>query len=95
MAWSVRVQNENGDPLEKDFDIGFDAIPSGPAYPICSSVARYYVTLLNPPQLETFVSEWDSAAAVPEFSHLKESRVIRDVAESCSHRQLYLRFLGD
>jgi hypothetical protein len=53
------------------------------------------VTLLNPPQLETFVSEWDSAAAVPEFSHLKESRVIRDVAESYSHRQLYLRFLGE
>jgi hypothetical protein len=38
MAWTVRVQNENGDPLEKDFDIGFDTIPSGPAYPIRSSV---------------------------------------------------------
>jgi hypothetical protein len=95
MAWTVRVQNENGDPLENDFDIGFEAIPSGDAYPICSSVARYYVTLLNPPQLKTFVYEWDSAAKVPEFSHLEKSRLVRDVAERCSDNQLYLRFMGD
>jgi hypothetical protein len=95
MAWTVRVQSEAGEPVDKDLDIGFDAIPSGPTYPICSSVARYHVTLLNPPQLETFVSEWDKAAALPEFSHLKDLRGIRDVAEKCARKQLYLRFVGD
>ena len=95
MAWTVRVQSETGEPVDKDFDIAFEAIPSGPAYPICSSVARYYVTLLNPPQLESFVSEWDRAAAAPEFPHLRELRLIRDVAENCASKQLYLRFVGD
>ena len=95
MAWTVRVQTEMGEPVDKDFDIGFNEIPSGPAYPICSSVARYYVTLLNPPQLRTFGAEWDAAAATPEFAHLKHSKLIRDVAEKCVREQLYLRFDGD
>ncbi len=95
MAWTVRVQTETGEPLGPDFDIGFNEVPSGPEYPICSSVARYYVTLLNPPQLETFVSEWDRAAAMPSFAHLSGSRRIRDVAEKCAKDQLYLRFVGD
>lgn len=95
MAWTVRIQTETGEPVDKDFDIGFEAIPSGPAYPICSSVARYYMTLLNPAQLETFVMEWDRAATATEFSHLKDLRLIRDVAENCARKQLYLRFVGD
>jgi hypothetical protein len=95
MAWTVRVQTEAGEPVDKDFDIGFEAIPSGPEYPICSSVARYYMTLLNPPQLEALVSEWDRAAAAPEFSHLSDSRLIRDVAERCALKHLYVRFVGD
>jgi hypothetical protein len=95
MAWTVRIQSEAGESIDKDFEIGFDAIPSGPGYPICNSVARYYVTLLNPPQLEAFVSEWDRAAAAPEFSHLKDSRLIREVAENCARNQLYLRFVED
>ena len=73
MAWTVRIQNEKGDPLEDDFDIGFDAIPSGPAYPICSSVARYFVTLLNPPQLESFVCEW-IAQRRSQNSHILKNR---------------------
>src|SRR5580698_6970696 len=95
MAWTVRVQSEAGEPVNKDFDIEFDAIPAGPAYPIRSSVARYYVTLLNPQQLEAFVSEWDKAAMEPEYSHLKDLRLIREVAENCARDQLYLRFVGD
>jgi hypothetical protein len=95
MAWTIRVQTEAGQPVEKDLDIGFDAIPSGPAYPICSSIARYYVTVLNPPQLESFVSEWDRAASSPEFHHLRHERLIRDIAEKCAVDQLYLRFVGD
>jgi hypothetical protein len=95
MAWTVRVQSETGEPIDGDFDIAFDAIPSGPDYPICSSLARYYVTLLNPQQLETFVTEWDKAATAPEFSQLRDSRLIRDVAEDCTRKQLYLRFVGD
>jgi hypothetical protein len=58
-------------------------------------VARYYVTLLNPQQLEAFVSEWDKAATEPEYSHLKDLRLIREVAENYARDQLYLRFVGD
>ena len=39
------MQGEDGTPTGPDFDIGFDEIPSGPQFPICSSVARYYVTV--------------------------------------------------
>lgn len=95
MAWTVRIQTENGEPVGKDFDIGFDAIPSDPAYPICNSVARYYVTVLNPSQLETFVSEWDRAETDPRFPHLPASRFLRNIAEDSARKQLYLRFVGD
>ena len=95
MAWTVRVQDESGKPVSDDFDIGFDEIPSGPQYPICSSVARYYNTWLNPDQLRTFMSEWDKAVHTPEFSYLRDKRTIRDIAEKTEKQQLYLRFVGD
>ncbi len=88
LLWRGRSEsNEAGEPVNKDFDIEFDAIPTGAAYPICSSVARYYVTLLNPQQLEAFVSEWDKAATEPEYSHLKDLRLIREVAENYARDQ--------
>ena len=95
MAWTVRTETEDGKPVQGDADIGFDAIPFGPEYPISSSIARYYVTLLNPPQLEAFVSEWDRAVETPNFSHLRNDRFIRDTAEKCARDHLYLRFIGD
>jgi hypothetical protein len=95
MPWTVKVETERGQLVDNDFGVEFDEIPSGPEYPICSSVARYYVTLLNPPQLETFVSEWDRAITTPEFARLKNSKFIRDVAERCASEHLYLKFIGD
>jgi hypothetical protein len=95
MAWTVKVQTERGEPVDNDFGIEFDAIPSGPDYPICSSVARYHVTVLNPPQLETFVSEWDRAATTSKFAQLNNSKLIRDVAERCARDSFYLKFIGD
>jgi len=95
VGWTVKIESESGRSVEQDCDIGFDAIPRGPEYPICTSVAHYYVTLLNPPQLELFVQEWDKAASTPQFANLKHSAILRDVAERCARRQLYLRFIGD
>ena len=95
MSWTIKVETESGRSVENDFDIAFDTVPYGSEYPICSSVARYYVTLLNPTQLESFVREWDIASSTPAFAHLRESRVIRDVAERCARDQLYIRFVGD
>ena len=95
MVWTVKVQTERGETVEPDVDIGFDEIPYGLEYPICSGVDRYAQTLLNFLQLKTFVAEWDRAAQTPEFAHLKEKRLIRDLAERVAREQLYLRFLGD
>jgi hypothetical protein len=95
MAWTVRIQTETGDSVGSDFDIAFDEIPCGSTYPICNSIARYYVTLLNPAQLETFITEWERAVRLPEFRHLAENRLIRDTAERCARDHLYLRFVGD
>jgi hypothetical protein len=95
MAWTVKVQTEVGASVEHDFDVPFDSVPHGTQFPISNSIARYYDTILNPPQLETFVSEWDKAAATPEFAHLRAFRLLRDAADSAARRQLYMRFVGD
>lgn len=95
MAWTVKVQTESGESVEPDFDVAFDSVPMGAQFPISSSIAKYYLTVLNPPQLEAFVSEWDRAVATPELCHLKNSRLLRDVAERAAKRQLYLRFIGE
>jgi hypothetical protein len=95
VSWTVRIESEDGRSLRNDVDISFDAVPYGPEYPICNSVARYYVTLLNPPQLESFVREWDNASSTAEFAHLKASKSVRDIAERCARDHLYVRFVGD
>lgn len=95
MGWTVKIESESGRSVEHDFDIGFDAIPHGPEYPICSSVAHYFVTLLNPPQLKLFVQEWDKAASTPQFAKLKDSAILREIAERCARHQRYIRFIGD
>ncbi len=96
MGWTVRVQQEDGTVAgAADFDVPFEALPNGAAFPISNSVARYYLTLLNPQQLQTLVEEWDEAAKRPEFSNMLQWKQLRDVAAECAARQLYLRFTGD
>ncbi len=96
MGWTVRIQHEDGSLAgAADFDVPFEALPQGASFPISSSVARYYLTLLNPQQLRTLVDEWDEAAKREEFRALLQWKHLRDVAADCAAKQLYLRFTGD
>lgn len=65
-------------------------------YPVLSSIAPYYDTLLNPDQLAAFIAEWDMALQDPEYqTRLQEWNAVRDLAVRCRVEQLYLRFIGD
>ena len=96
MGWTVRVQHEDGSVAGTgDFDVPFEALPHGVSFPISNSIARYYLTLLNPQQLHTLVEEWDQAARLVEFKSMLQWKHLRDAALDCAEKQLYLRFIGD
>lgn len=97
MGWALATQSEAGKPLHSGISIPFDALPfNKEKYPVLSSIAPYYDTLLNPDQLALFITEWDMALHDPQYrARLEEWNVVRDLAVRCQAEQVYLRFIGD
>jgi hypothetical protein len=93
-VWTVRLENERGLPLTKDFLIvERGSLPTGEAFPISSLIeaAPWYDTLLNPEQVEAFVAEIDAA----DSDRSKALASLRSLAQQATPPHVYLRFIGD
>jgi hypothetical protein len=93
MPWTVRLENENGDP-EDDASVvlEFGSLPTLDDRSLCFQIesSRYYDTILNPFQAGILVQELDAIADLTEVI-----RPLRDMAMKACSPHVYLRFIGD
>jgi len=93
MAWTVRLEGENGVPEgDEVLVVEFGSLPTGPMYPLCSMIERspYYDTLLNPHQSSVLVAEIDRLVQLSESLN-----ALKNMALKPTSPHVYLRFIGD
>ena len=95
MAWTVRVEDENGKVVSESFVIvEVGSLPRGVSFPILSLIeaAPYYDTVLNPVQTKAMIEELKRSTmeSLSSYSSLIDLATRALVAQHC-----YLRFVGD
>jgi hypothetical protein len=93
MPWTVRLENENGEPEdEASVVLDFGSLPVADDRSLCFQIesSRYYDTILNPFQAEILVRELDASADFTEAI-----TALRDMAMKACKPHIYLRFVGD
>jgi hypothetical protein len=94
MPWTVRLEDENGVPLDDEYLIlEFRSLPTGESFPISRLIeaAPYHDTLLNPAQVEAFLMEL--RANIPTAP--QKLFALMNLAERATDPHIYLRFIGD
>jgi hypothetical protein len=95
MPWSVRLQNERGEPLiPDDALVEFATIPHNEAFRLLRYIDRYSDTYFNHAQMEDFLADWDKLD--PSGDQRDQWQLVRNMATQCRvANHLYLRFIGD
>ena len=94
MPWTVRVEDEKGEPEGEFFVIvEFGSLPTGTRFPISGLIqhAPYYDTVLNPVQTEALINELSLAAIESGTVHSP----LLEIAKRALEPHVYLRFIGD
>lgn len=93
MAWTVRLEGEDGVPEGDELlVIESGSLPAGAMYPLCDMIERspYYDTLLNPYQRSVLVAEIDAMGQRSESLD-----ALKKMARKPTDVHVYLRFIGD
>ena len=95
MPWSVRLQNERGEPvIPEDALIEFGAIPNGEGFRLLRYIDPYGDTYFNHAQMEDFLADWDKLE--PRGDQREQWQLVRNMATRCQDEShFYLRFIGD
>jgi hypothetical protein len=96
MAWSVRLQDENGKPvIEKDALIEFDLVPLNESHGLIRYIDPYGDMTFNGLQMPDFLAEWNLLSPRNEQEE-REWKLVRDMGTRCeSESHLYVKFIGD
>jgi len=95
MSWSVRLQDEHGEPvIPEDAGIDLATIPAGVKFRLLGYIDPYGDTYFNQAQMRDFLADWDRLHPTGEQS--EQWKLVRNMATRCQDEvHLYLRFRGD
>jgi hypothetical protein len=94
MPWTVRVEDEQGNPEGESFVIiEFGSLPKGTPFPVSGLIeaAPYYDTVLNPVQVNALIGELNLSAS--KFGTVHSP--LLELAKGALKPHMYLRFIGD
>ncbi len=92
MPWSVRLQDEHGEPVAaEDALIEFATIPQNEEFRRLRYLDPYGDAYFNRAQMEDFLADWDKLER--SGSQVKQWQLVRDMATRCREdSHCYLRF---
>ena len=95
MAWSVRLQDENGKPVApEDAGIDFDFLSVGLGK-LLTYIDPYGDTVFNHLQMADFLAEWKRLQPRNEVERCQWD-LVTSMAERCADEaHIYLKFVGD
>ena len=96
MPWTVRLENERGQPVINEFAyIEFVTLQNVRPDGLLRYLDPYGDTVFNRPQMGDFITEWKTIKP-PHPAQTKEWQRVLDSALKCEAEvHLYLRFIGD
>jgi L-rhamnose mutarotase len=95
MPWSVRLQEERGNPVTcKGAVIEFATISDYSGFKLLGYLDPYGDTYFNQYQMKDFLADW--AKLTPSSEQREQWQVVHDMATRCrDEAHLYVRFIGD
>jgi hypothetical protein len=95
MPWSVRLQDERGNPVApQDAVIEFATISEHSGFKLLVYLDPYGDTYFNQYQMKDFLADW--AKLTPSIGQREQWQLVHEMATRCrDEAHLYVRFNGD